>query len=173
MKTYTADFGQYDNKWEGADDRYWEENDPLYTRGLTPKMRAKRYKMSVLYQRVIWLDASIEVLDRTGLEGQLRLGKFDLVLLPHPGRYEVASEFRVVRQSNLDDPAAIDRATRLYHGDPNYRTYCGGVFAYRDTVDTRRFMDLWWALVQATSVRDQLSLPFALAVSQVKYRWRT
>lgn len=170
MKIYTADFGSYDNHWEGADVRFSEDNDPQGMDWLTPKMRAKRYKMDVMFPKAIWIDASIEVLDRPALEKAMRIGVYELVLLPHPARYEIASEFRVVRQSNLDEPAAIDRATRLYHGDPNYRAYCGGVFAYRDTEAVRRFMGLWWALVKTTSVRDQLSLPFALSVSQVKYR---
>lgn len=169
MTIYTADFGNYDKIHEGADIRFDEEHDPLGfdRRGWTSKRKAKAYKMlapSKKYARVqgdfMWIDSSISINDREGLEKLM--GDAEFTVFKHPGRNTLDDEFRAVQLNGLDDERRIDITRELYDHPKYYNVYCGGIFAGRNTKRVADMMLTWWNAIIDGSVRDQLSLPYAL-----------
>lgn len=159
MVVYTADFGNYDNIHNGADVRYNENNDPYGgNKQLSPKMRAKMYKVLNPGRHELWVDSSIELTDKKGL-----LKLFDgceLGLIRHPHRDTVEQEAATCVELGL-----IDRGyTHLVFDDLYFtdkRLYAGCVI-YRHPYSQDEFNNAWWSMICQYSDRDQLTLPKAI-----------
>lgn len=160
MTIYTANFGNYDNVYPGADVVYNEQNDPFPgNKHITGKMRAKMYKVLNPESHDIWIDSSVEILDRDGFEELFGSGQSP-VFFKHPVNHTLESEIELCVQSghvsNGIRDILLDR-----HGSLEHRTYVGGIFGHMTTA----MREAWWVEICLVSDRDQITLPFILSDS--------
>lgn len=87
----------------------------------------------------------------------------------HPDRADVQTEAEEIIRVRFDDPQVVRKHLARYDdidvsgiGLP-----CGGVLLRRPGCE--RFNSIWWEEYQAGSMRDQMSLPYALHMSGVTY----
>lgn len=153
---YTADFGGYDNVYAGADVRYNEDNDPYGgNKQLSPKMRAKMYKILNPEYHALWIDSNIELLDKDGLLEAF--GDCDMGLIKHPTRQNPYQELTTCKELGFIDQAGADRLYSNLHPGIDKELFMGGVL-YRPEYN-EEFNDGWWSLICQYSDRDQLTLP--------------
>lgn len=164
---YTACFGGYDNKEEDSADVYFnEENNPfdVNTKQLSPRLMAKMYKVLNPLSYDIWIDASIKILDRKGLE---KLLGGDLTLFTHPFNKSLAEELNLCHKIGYVNDSHRQNIIDLYKSAnmdiEKTPMYAAGIL-YR-TKKTGSFNRLWWSLICQYSYRDQLTLPYAIAQS--------
>lgn len=138
-----------------------------------PRMEAKRYKvLSHLYvegEVSVWVDGNrrlrVPEEEFVGL-----LGDADLALFKHSGRHTVKQEVEELERLNWGGLKAF-KSTALY--EEKFPLGECGVLLRRQGA-TRRFNEIWWALICRYHVRDQITFPTAarLAVEEgLKFRW--
>lgn len=127
------------------------------------------------YDVTICIDASV-LLRSTPEEVVARFlaPDIDMGLAEHSYREMLMDEFDEVVRLNYDAPA------RVYEQLSDYATYFpevltarplwGGMLVRRNTSDVTAAMRVWFDQVLRYSRRDQLSLPFALDSSGIRYR---
>ena len=156
MIVYTANFGDYDNAYSGADVVYNEQNDPYSgNKHITGKMRAKMYKILNPENYDIWIDSNIEILDREGFEGLFDVDR--VTLFKHPFHVKLSEELQLCLNSkHIGSEDAGKIRTNL--DTVECPVYCGGIFGFM----SHSIRLDWWSLVSLYSDRDQLTLPFAV-----------
>lgn len=99
-------------------------------------------------------------------------GEADLYLYHHHQRHCVYHEAREVMRIRRDRAVNVQPQLNRYkrEGVPaGGGLYLGGIHIRKNTQTVREFERLWWREVQSGSVRDQISLPVALARSGVTF----
>lgn len=163
MIIYTANFGNYDNDYPGADVKYSEVNDPYSgCRGLSPKIRAKMYKILNPDFHDIWIDSSIQIFDREGFEKLFM--PYAINLFKHPFHNNLDQEISACATLGfINEELCRLQMNGLYNVQPqNVQVYYGGCFSMPADIRER-----WWSLICRYSDRDQLTLPKAIEGRQV------
>lgn len=161
-KIYTACFGDYDESYECADVRYNERNNryPGSTDHLSDRMKAKMYKVLNPDNHEIWVDSSVEMVDRVGF---CSLFKGDFCVFKHPFHGSVAQELDVCHQRGFISTEGVLRVKELYSSANIDMTetpvYACGII-YRNRIGNEKINNLWWSLISRYSHRDQLTLPY-------------
>ena len=104
------------------------------------------------------------------------LGDDDMLLLKHPWRDDIADEAGASQDNYKWTDARQDMAGQVQSyldaGHPRrWGLFHGGMVVRRDTPAMRAFNDAWWVEIQRWSCQDQLSLPYLLRTSGIK--WHT
>lgn len=161
---YTANFGDYDDKFESADKYFNEENNPFdgSVEHLSSRFMAKSYKVLNPLNYDIWIDSSLEIFDRKRFE---KLFSGDLCVFKHPFNKTVRDEINACSEANYINEKQIKNIEDLYKSSnlsvDITPVYASGII-YR-TKKAREFNRLWWELICTYSYRDQLTLSYALA----------
>jgi hypothetical protein len=161
---YSANFGDYDLKRSSADITCNEENNPFdgSSAHLSPRLMAKLYKVLNPLKYDIWIDSSVDILDRKGFE---RLFTGDLCVFKHPFNKTVSDELKSCKQAGFVNNKQIENIKNLYNKS-KLNIYEVPMYActmlYR-TLKADEFNRLWWQLICEYSYRDQLTFPYALS----------
>ncbi len=163
MITYTSCFGKYDKDYHSADIRYDEIFDPYSgsSAHLSDRLKAKKYKILNPDSLDMWIDSSIEITNRTGLEN---LFDGDFCVLKHPFHNNLREEldacilkgFVNSQQGNAIE-ALYDSADLKLEETPVYAC----TMLYRNS-EVAKMNELWWKLICLYSFRDQLTFPFVI-----------
>lgn len=168
---YTACFGKYDEKHSSADFYFDEDNNPYdgCADNLSDRLKAKLYKVINPLSYDVWIDSSIEFVNRKGFE-ELLSG--DLCVLKHPFHKNLQEELDLCHKLGYVNEKQKKNIKFLYKSIGmkliDTPVYSGGIL-YR-TNKSKNFNDLWWRLICQYSYRDQLTLPYAINVmSKLKF----
>lgn len=122
---------------------------------------AKLYKVLNPLKYDIWIDSSVDILDRKAFE---HLFTGDLCVFKHPFNKTVADELESCKEAGFVNNKQIENITSLYkkskldiYDVPMYAC----TMLYR-TSKANEFNRLWWQLICEYSYRDQLTFPYAL-----------
>jgi len=157
---------------------------------MTPRLQAKIPKMFAWqvypnYDYYLWLDGNLRLKDHVAVEYLLgELDDNDILVLQHPDRNTVWWEYRYNwRGLNSNAPSnyltnryaneLLDEQIKVIKDDPNYvddLLVNGGVLLYRNTPEVQAMLKEWWYHVTRYLIMDQLSLPYVLKTSGVKYK---
>lgn len=160
---YTANFGDYDYTRKSADKIFNEKNNPFdgTSEHFSPRLMAKLYKVLNPFKYDIWIDSSVDILDRKGFEG---LFAGDLCVFKHPFNKTIADEIKSCKEAGYINDKQIENIKNLYE-ESKLNVNDVPVYAcsmiYR-TPKAEEFNKLWWKLICEYSYRDQLTFPYAL-----------
>lgn len=122
---------------------------------------AKLYKVLNPLKYDIWIDSSVDILDRKAFE---HLFTGDLCVFKNPFNKTVADELESCKEAGFVNNKQIENITSLYkkskldiYDVPMYAC----TMLYR-TSKANEFNRLWWQLICEYSYRDQLTFPYAL-----------
>jgi len=164
MILYTSCFGDFDKLYPSADIRYDEYYNPYSgsSEHLSNRLKAKMYKVLNPDDLDVWIDASIEIIDREGFE---RLFSGDLCVFKHPFNKTISDEIKSCKEAGYLNEVQIEDIKELYKSSnmnvddtPVYA--CGMIYR---TKKAKEFNRLWWELICLYSYRDQLTFPYALS----------
>jgi len=137
-----------------------------------PRLFAKIFKiMPHLFfsktTRTIWLDSNISM-KKDDIDLIVKLEKNNLVLFAHDKRNSVTEEYIECLKYKKDSSKKLKKFSQFlaYNKDPEF--LCQGRIIYRNTnLKVQDFNEIWWDYVQKGSIRDQLSLPYAINQSNI------
>lgn len=139
-----------------------------------PRLAAKFFKVmphKVLKEDVphIWVDSNLS-LATTGSRISDLLHTSSIAFFEHDKRVSVDQEYLECVKHDKDSRPNLTSALSLYDG--RYPTYLlqGRVIVRKDIESTESFNEVWWSKILATSIRDQLTLPYALEKSDISFR---
>jgi hypothetical protein len=96
----------------------------------------------------------------------------DMAIFTHPDRNCLYKEAEVCRARKLDDLSIIQRQVNRYKQEKfpkgNGLFECT-VILRRHTPEVEQFNEMWWDEICKSSKRDQISFPYVLGKSKVKY----
>lgn len=142
-----------------------------------PRRSARYIKTNLLkfikgYDQVVWIDAN--VLLRAKLQDLVqRVTDAGAVVgvIPHPTRNNILEEAAEVERLRLDDPELIESMMARYVDTPavgDDRLIESNVLVLdARSTGLRKAMQIWWNEINTYSVRDQLSLNYALVTAGV------
>lgn len=116
------------------------------------------------YDWSLWVDGSLQV-DCDPLQlAETYLKDSDVALYRHPQRTTVLQEAQGVSAHGMDDPYRIQGQMMKYTMEhfAGQDLYCGTVLLRRHTEAVAKMGETWLAEILAGSIRDQISLPYAL-----------
>lgn len=115
-------------------------------------------------QTTLYIDANIQLKTdpRKIFQGQTQLRLFH-----HWERSNVNQEADAVIRYGFDDAGVVKRHMQIYKDVETTGLAWGGCILRQPGCEL--FNEIWWEQYQAGSMRDQLSLPYALAMSGVTY----
>ena len=161
---YTACFGNYDSERLSADKIFNESNNPFdgSSEHLSPRLMAKLYKVVNPFNYDIWIDSSVDILDRKGFE---KLFHGDLCVFKHPFNKTVRDEIKSCYDAGYINDKQVKNIENLYKSAnmtvDDTSVYASGIM-YR-TKRAQEFNRLWWQLICLYSYRDQLTFPFVVS----------
>lgn len=161
---YSANFGDYDFARSSADKYFNEESNQFNgcSEHLSPRLMAKLYKVLNPFDFDIWVDSSVDILDRKGF---IKLFDGDLCVFKHPFNKTIKDEIICCKEAGYVNDKQIKNIEDLYKSS-NLDICEVPVYActmiYR-TSKTKEFNRLWWELICKYSYRDQLTFPYALS----------
>lgn len=117
----------------------------------------------------IWIDSNMSLKESFCSEIPIFL-EADLAFFRHDKRNSVYEEFLECVKHKKDSAFNLGEAISLYEGSfPDYLAQ--GRVIFRSTPQaTASFNCLWWKFITQTSIRDQVTLPFALKQSGVSFK---
>lgn len=137
---------------------------------------ARYYKVMGLelfndYDYVVWHDANIQVIHSRVTHLITLIDKKVIALFKHPERDCIYDEAIKCIELEKDYPFKVLKQIFFYfiHGiNHNSGLYATGLFIINKKIISNEFLNIWWDEIRDKSRRDQLSLPYALSVSQVE-----
>ena len=172
-----------------SDYYYTEENFPLRSKSITPRMQAKIPKLFGWdlipgFDIYIWLDASFKLTEHAvqWLLDQLQYA--DLAVFRHPSRNSILLEAdhlikrltgKVMRSQYICDRYTnewLEEQLNAYLSDSSFldnRLFACGCFIYRPTNTVKELMHNWWWHITRYHINDQLSFPYVLSKSHVEF----
>ena len=196
---YTAIFGEYDTlqpiNFRSSIDFYvftdnrelsvrgWrtvlvEPHSKIMSRGASManrhvKMHPHIYLPS--YEQTIYVDGNIKVLKNPELLYDKYLSNFDISLPPHPERADVFEELKVCfeyKKITQYDYDLIAKKIKTYKQlFPNVGAMTeNNVILRRKSNNVNKAMKKWWHETEQGVVRDQISLPYVLKASDLKFQ---
>lgn len=194
LVVYTALFGNYDDlidppkKFEGCDficftDQAHLKSDVWEVRlikecDLPPNMMNRRYKILPHlffpeYQSSLYVDANVGILKNPKDLAAKYLSQYDFVAPKHFARNCVYDEARECIVLMKDDPASIKKQMQRYkhEGLPVGLGLTENNILLRNhnVVSVIAAMTAWWKELQNETKRDQLSLPYVIWRSSLKF----
>jgi TOD1/MUCI70, glycosyltransferase-like domain len=170
---YTAIVGDYPIE---RDDVQCFRGEGIFAR---PVMEAKRYKiLPHLFlpdaEVTIWVDGNISLRASAETVVDELLGDADLAVFRHPYRRTVWQEFATLKDDPrfaipyLQKQLSTQCKAYLDAGLPAHTPlYECSILIRRNNERVNRMMEAWWAQICRWQWRDQVSLPFVLAESDV------
>jgi hypothetical protein len=134
-----------------------------------PKILAHEYFPG---RTTLYIDANFRFLaDPRRLAAKLiqQRPEAQLYLFRHPDRDDVRQEADVVMRYGFDDAETVKKHIARYKGMDTARIGLGAGGCILRRPGCERFNEVWWEEYQSGSMRDQISLPYALATSGVTY----
>jgi len=123
------------------------------------------------YDYIIWLDANCSFIRE--VDSLIDdLGDDDVAIFGHRERNCLYSEAKACIRYKKDSQSVINKQVKKYkkEGFPsNYGMWATHCIVYRPTREALSFFKIWYAEVTNHSYRDQISLPYALKKSKVKF----
>lgn len=163
MIVYTSCFGKYDKNYNSADIRYDEIYDPYSgsSEHLSSRLNAKKYKILNPDSLGLWIDSSVEIINRKGLQ-DLFEGEF--CVIKHPFHNNVGEELEACFNKGFINNQQKEKIETLYRSvglklDETPVYAC--TLLYR-TQESMKVNELWWKLICQYSYRDQLTFPYAM-----------
>lgn len=154
----------------------WEVRQVAATYG--PRRTARHYKALAHYYLpdadvTIWVDGNVRLLAPPAALVKQYLGDADLAIFAHPDRACLYDEAAFCAKKGKDRATVLNRQTARYRAEGMPRKW--GLPETRCVIrrNTERIADLnalWWHELQAHSVRDQVSLPYACWKLGLKWR---
>jgi hypothetical protein len=132
-----------------------------------PKVLAHQY-LDTDYS--LWIDGSIE-LKRSPEDILELLGDNDICFMGHP-ESNIYNEADLVIHQAKDTKARVEEHMDKYRkidGSQYWEMVCASAILRRHTPEVERFNEIWWSEICTGSRRDQLSLPYALRKSGIKW----
>lgn len=155
---------------------HWECEILQTPAGLSRGKAARYYKINSHLAGIdsewsFYIDGSMRLIvdPQQVIDDCLKLGEANLYLWEHHERSCIYQEAKAVGNGVKESRMNADAAAARYrqHGYPDDAgLYLGGIIVRRG--DCREFNEIWWREVQDWSVRDQISLPFAIKSSGIK-----
>ena len=146
----------------------------LPNENVDPRLAAKFFKVmphKVLTSNVshIWVDANLTLPQRSFSIEEL-LQTSSIAFFDHDKRVSVYEEYLECLKQNKDSVTNLKNAISLYENHfPNYLLQ-GRVIIRKSIEKTMTFNEIWWSQILNTSIRDQLTLPYALEKSGITLR---
>lgn len=141
-----------------------------------PRLRSKYFKM--LSHRLfpdaeytLWLDARLPPLFTDLRKFLESFGNYDLLLSRHWCRSCLYAEANECRRLRLDKAEVIAKHIERYRREQfpeNAGLWEASVLGRRESARTQAFNELWWREVRDNSLRDQISLPYAVSKLDIK-----
>lgn len=160
---YTANFGNYDERHDGADVYFNEENNLFDGSGehLSQRYMGKLYKILNPLSYDIWIDASVEILKEKEFR---KLFKGDFCIFKHRFNKTMKDELDLCEELGYLNSRQKEVITELYNSAGMYveevPVYASGIlFHSKNSLELEK---LWWSLICQYSYRDQLTLPYAI-----------
>lgn len=123
----------------------------------------------------IWIGGNFDILVSDFAERCLdELGDDDVLLMRHPWRDDLVDEEAESHPNPKYDgqDTAGQIASYMAAGHPRMFGLAHGGFLVRRNVErVQRFNDAWWAEITRWSISDQLSLPYVMANSGLRWHW--
>jgi len=114
-----------------------------------------------------WLDSNISI-KKDDVSLLFLLEDCDLVLFRHDKRNSVTEEYMDCLNFKKDSSKKLEEFSRFLIDNKDPGFLCQGRIIYRKTsVKVQKFNEIWWEYIQKGSIRDQLSLPYAISKSNV------
>lgn len=180
----------FDNSPQSVDHDFHlftDDNFPARNKSMTPRLQSKipkcfAWQLKSGYDSYMWLDGNIRLSHPDSLKYFANaLEGYDMVFLRHPGRPNIRQEVRYTRKGiNQQSMYMLSRypgeqLAELYDlisRDQNYiddLLVIGGMFMYRDTPAVREMFKEWFYYQCRYILQDQISLPYVLKKSGVKF----
>jgi hypothetical protein len=159
---YTDNINLKSDMWEI---RYQKPN------GKHPRWQAREAKI-IGYKDLettesLWIDGRYEFVKL------IKLPKYDNVLFhTHSRRICAYQEAKFCLKHRVGNAIDIQKAVQTMQKakfPPNFGLWWTGVLWRKHCLETDRFCKKWWAAMLKGSIRDQISLPFALWQSDIKF----
>ena len=118
-------------------------------------------------KRTIWLDSNLSM-KKDDVDLIVELEKSDLVLFSHDKRNSVTEEYIDCMTFKKDSSKKLQKFLEflVHNKDPGF--LCQGRIIYRNTnLEVQEFNETWWDFIQRGSIRDQLSMPYAINQSNI------
>jgi hypothetical protein len=120
----------------------------------------------------LWVDGSVQLFKRPEEFLEFMDPGYDMVLLRHPG--SIYDEGREVVETSKDTSEAVDTTLDRYRkmdGSFDWEMAQGGIILRKHCPEVEHFNRIWWDEICSGSKRDQLSLPYALKASGVRWKF--
>jgi hypothetical protein len=172
---YTAVFGSYDQVRAPTVDCDWHV---FKGEDADPRRRARFYKAAAHRafphaDVTIWLDGNVQLLVDPQVLVDEWLGDALIAAPKHPSRDCVYDEAEACIKKHKGDPKVL-RAQVASYRKQGYPAHAGlaetKVVIRRNTTATQLMGEMWWSQVWYSSVRDQVSFPWACWRAGVEWR---
>lgn len=126
------------------------------------------------YDYVVWVDANVQVrVPVTSLVQRVAEQGAMLGAIPHPVRYSCLDEAKVIVAEKIDDPQSVLRQMESYSQTPSAVTArlieSNVLVMDARAPELHHAMRIWWREINNFSLRDQLSLTYALCIAGVDW----
>lgn len=141
-----------------------------------PKINPHRYNFLRQYDYVVWIDGGFNIQQANFATQMINfMGNNSLVLSPHFSNVCAYQEAEVRPRRHRSQEELIDRQVEFYKQEGFPKKWEGGMF--EAGIEARKmgdpklveFEELWLEQVLTYSYRDQISLPYSLWKTGVKY----
>lgn len=191
---HSANLGSFDKSKEHVEQElssidqidtylFTDDNFPPRFNSMTPRLQARIPKMMAWqmkpgYDYYLWVDSSCRLPRTDCVEWFMKqLGAADIAVFKHNKRETVAEEADYLKERlELEKTSKkqkyvlpryenerIDDQMQIV--DPELELYASTAFIYRDTVQARDLLTIWWLNTSLFHSIDQLSLPHAIKQS--------
>ena len=157
---------------------FTNETYPVRGKVMSPRLQAKiprmmGWKLKPGYDYYVWLDSAITLKHETSIMWLLNQCA-DIALFKHPFLDCIRDEVGfIIQEMSTNNGYLIDRyqyeplAEQLetYSKDPDFvddKNFAAGVFMYRNTPETQKFMTTWLMHCVLYSINDQVSFPYVM-----------
>jgi len=139
--------------------------------------RAKVYKVCphlFFNDDTFWIDGNVELKMTPSFFMKILLEKDkDMILFNHPQRTSSFVEAEAVIKGGLDNREIVEKQVQRYkdEGFDGEGLSWGGFIVRRNNEKVKEFNECWWQEIKKGSVRDQISLPYAVWKTKIKVEY--
>ena len=167
---------------------FTEENFPLRSKAMTPRLQAKIPKMfgwqlAPGYDYYLWADGNIKLAKPDTLEYFYKQTEdHDITVIRHHRRPNIRQEVRYLRKGlrqqsiylvNRYENELWAEQYKAIQKDKDYvddLLVLGGIFMYRNTPQVQGMFKEWWYQVTRYNVQDQISFAYVLKKANLKIK---
>ncbi|ARF10005.1 protein of unknown function DUF616 [Indivirus ILV1] len=138
--------------------------------------KLQSHKIDILsnYDYIIWMDASIQILNPNFVNDILDFlkNKPNLVMFAHEARTKIKDEVTVLNKISKFRGLNFNQQLKTYYDDgfkDDYGLYSSGFFIRKNNDDgINKLYDDWWNEVTTQTYRDQVSLSYVLWKNNIR-----